>query len=440
MQISDNRYEINKFIRDICSPTIDMPSVDLSILPCKISYLPISNEVKYIKLPEWAKDLGIGALPCLLIPAHCCCESDSLDWKSVDWFRAAFDMATCQAEYKHELQNTSIHSYAVKLPMKNSEQWDYAWVNRIVLFLKRWVAYEKSKTEEEIFGNKTTGKIYLTHDVDYVSKTLALRIKQSAFLIFNIIKLLINGNLKTAYKKIYKLFIFFFSSGDYWQFLNIVKMETEYGLTSTWNFYGGKGGFKRSFTELLFDPAYRVQDKKLSNQIRELKSEGHTIGLHQGFYSWKNADRMLVEKNRVENSLGEIIYTCRQHWLRFSFKDTWKAQEAAGFHLDTTLGFNERAGFRNSAALRLPAWIAFEQRFSDTLETLPMVLMDSHLFDYGQMNPNDRKKIIDNILDEIAFVGGEATVIWHQRVFHSDYNWGEDYRYLLEGIKSRGLH
>ena len=49
------------------------------------------------------------------------------------------------------------------------------------------------------------------------------------------------------------------------------------------------------------------------------------------------------------------------------------------------------------------------------------------------------KKKIDEILDEIKFVGGEATVIWHQRVFHPDYNWGSEYHYLLQGIVSRGL-
>lgn len=50
-----------------------------------------------------------------------------------------------------------------------------------------------------------------------------------------------------------------------------------------------------------------------------------------------------------------------------------------------------------------------------------------------------RKQVIDYCLDEIAFVGGEATVIWHHRVFHSDYGWGDDYKYLLDGIKSREL-
>ena len=87
----------------------------------------------------------------------------------------------------------------------------------------------------------------------------------------------------------------------------------------------------------------------------------------------------------------------------------------------------------------MPAWIAPEKRFSDKLHILPMVLMDSHIFDYKQLEKSDREKKIDEILDEIQFVGGEATVIWHQRVFDNDYNWGNEYQYLLKGMQARGL-
>ena len=440
MQTNKSRCEIEKFVQIILNNKMAVRTIELSKLPCKVSNLPISFESKRIELPEWAKDLGVGESAYIVIPEHCYCKSDIPGWESVDWFRALFDMATCQMEYQYEKMEKPIHSYASRLPETLAEQWDYAWVNRILLFIQRWAAREGGKSEEELFGEKSVGKIYLTHDVDYIDKTLALRFKQSAFSFFNIIKSLFNGNLEGVYKNLRNLFRFALGSGNYWQFQKIVQMEATYGLTSTWNFYGGTGRFRRSFTELIFDPSYHVNDKRISNQIRQLKSEGHQIGLHQGFHSWRLTKRMRFEKSRIEESLGETITTCRQHWLRFSFTDTWKAQEAAGFQLDTTLGFNERPGFRNSSALTLPAWIADEQRFSTSLNTLPMVLMDSHLFDYGQMDMPERQKTIDRVLDEIAFVGGEATVIWHQRVFHHDYNWGESYRYLLEGIQSRRLN
>lgn len=405
-------------------------------LPINKSNLPHSNQAIFVKLPSWAKDLGVGSPPSILVPKHCVIEND--DWQNVDWWRAIFEMITCKLEYEYEKKNGPIHSYKYKLPKSFNAQFKYAWANRIMLFLRRWTSYNKDISEEKLFGPNPKGKIYLTHDVDYIYKTFALRFKRSAFIFFNILRSLVKLKISLAAKDFFKLFNFFFTSKKYWCFNKISALEKEYQKTSIWNFYGGANS-KKSFSERIFDPSYDINDKDLSNQIRKLKSEGHTIGLHQAFNSWKNKTLMEDEKKYVEKSLGEKIKVCRQHWLRFSLIDTWKVQEQVEFELDTTLGFNEIPGFRNSAALKMPAWIASEKRFSDTLHILPMVLMDSHLFDYGQMKKNDREKKIDEILDEIQFVGGEVTVIWHQRVFDSDYNWGNEYQYLLKGIQARGL-
>jgi len=408
-------------------------------LPIPVSYSEDTNETWLVELPDWARDIGVGVKASLLVPASCITQETNQDWNSIDWWRAAFELITCANERNFETKHGVVHSYAYKLPKSMAVQWERAWANRIFLFLRRWVSREYNRTEAELLGENPRGTVHLTHDVDYVTKTLALRLKQTAFVNYNIVKYLLSGNLRAAFEMLPRLLRFGLGFGNYWQFPVIRRLEAEYGAMSSWNFYGGIGGFKRSASELLLDPSYRVENYNLAQQIKLLQQEGNRIGLHQGFHSWCQSDRMKIEKKRLEEALGDHVNSCRQHWLRFSFKDTWKAQEAAGFNLDTTLGFNDRSGFRNSAALCMPAWIESENRFSDLLKTLPMVLMDSHLFDYAQLDAAARKRLIDYYLDEIAFVGGEVTVIWHQRVFHADYGWGSEYEYLLNGINSRNL-
>jgi hypothetical protein len=405
-------------------------------LPVNKSNLPHLNNIILVKLPIWAKDLGIGNPPSILVPKHCAIENHN--WQNVDWWRAVFEMITCKAEYEYEKKNRPIHSYAFRLPKSLNAQFKYAWANRIILFLMRWASYKKNTSEEKLFGLKPKGKIYLTHDVDYISKTFSLRFKRSVFIIINILRSLTKLRITLVIKDCFKLFNFFFISEKYWCFEKINALEKKFNMRSIWNFYGGNVS-KKSFSELIFDPSYNIDNEDLSNQMRKLKMDGHFIGLHQAFNSWYDKTSMLIEKKNVEKSLGEKIKICRQHWLRFSLIHTWKAQEKAEFELDTTLGFNEMPGFRNSAALNMPAWIVSEKRFSNTLNILPMVLMDSHLFDYNQMKKSERKKKIDEILDEIKFVGGEATIIWHQHVFYNDFNWGDEYQYLLKGIKARRL-
>ncbi len=65
--------------------------------------------------------------------------------------------------------------------------------------------------------------------------------------------------------------------------------------------------------------------------------------------------------------------------------------------------------------------------------------MDSHLYDYATLAEEDRFSTIDALLDELVTTGGEASVIWHQRVFHADYDWGGGYAYLLDGLRKRQI-
>lgn len=399
---------------------------------------PLSNQIKQIVLPEWAAECGVGSPASISVPAHCLVAGECPEWKRVDWIRACFDMLTCQAEWLHEKEHGPVHSYSYKLPKALHRQFDHAWVNRIALFLRAWVARQHGQEEIELFGARPKGRVHLTHDVDYVSKTLALRIKQSVFILFNALRSLKGRDMAAfaAYTK--RLIRFAFSLANYWQFPVITRLEQEAGVTSQWNFYGGKGGWLRPFSQILLDPSYQYSSR-LQQQLQTLIAAGNTVGLHQAFHSWDDADQMALERDRVEQAAGNSVKSCRQHWLRFSLTETWQAQEEAGFTLDTTLGFNDRIAFRNAAALKMPAWLHEKQRPSSSLNILPMVLMDSHLFDYGRMDEQTRRAEINKVLDEIEHTGGEVTVIWHQRVFHPDYNWGDDYAYLLNQMVQRNL-
>jgi len=275
-------------------------------------------------------------------------------------------------------------------------------------------------------------EIVLTHDVDAVSKTMAIRFKQTAFHSFNLVRNLSQGEVLKAKNKLYKAVRFMMSFDDYWCFDKIIKLEEKYNVRSQFNFYGGQGGWQRTLKQMLLDPAYNVQQPKLNQQLQRLHNGGWTIGLHQSYDAWDNANSMWYEKERVEQAVDIPVKVCRQHWLRFGWQKTWQAQQDAGFELDTTLGFNDRAGFRHSAALLHHPWNNDSEM---KLSVLPMVLMDSHLYDYQDLEEQERQQQIDYWLDEIKAVGGTATIIWHQRVMSQDYGWESGYNDLLSKIK-----
>lgn len=368
----------------------------------------------WIPLPGWASDLVPRGKPGLFIPA----SAGSGNWRGVNWWHAAAQMLTSAHERAAETRNGPIHSYAFRLDQSVAPAFEHAWVNRIVLFLRRWWAFENDQSEEEAFGPVPSAVVHLTHDVDAVSKTLAIRAKQTAFCLYN--------------RRVADAARFLLGSADYWQFDNILALEDSAGRRSLWNVYGGRGGWIRPPKEILMDPAYSVGSTRISTQLASMVRDGHRIGLHPKFNSWKDPDSYRAEKSAIENAIGHKVTQVRQHWLRFSFGKTWAVQHAAGLEHDLTLGFNDRPGFRNSAAL------SFTDPGSGMLVT-PMVLMDSHLYDYATLSEEDHLAAIDAILDELVATGGEASVIWHQRVFHDDYGWGGGYAYLLDGLRRRKI-
>lgn len=427
-----NPYQsiIEKLAPQYFARTLADISIDWSFIP--VSKSSFEPEIIFVTLPAWAQDLGDENFQ---MPVPACCVIRA-DWQHVDWWQVAYLFLTCQFEASIENQHGPIHSYAARLPKHFNVLHKRAWANRIFILLRRMVCQRNNVLEQDVFQPLPRGKIYLTHDVDYIQKTLPLRIKQSVFAIFNMCRHILKGNLYHAFQAFKKFIIFAFKPANYWQFDTIQAMEQQYGLTSSWNIYAGE---RTNFKQWLLDPSYSLSNTPLIQKLNALSSLGHTVGLHQSFDAWACADLMQNERSQLQTHTALPISSCRQHWLRFSLKDTWLAQERAGFSLDTTLGFNEKPGFRGSYALKIPAWISKESRFSKTLAILPMILMDSQLFDYAQSSQFSRRQMIDNILEEVAFVGGEATIIWHQRVFHQDYQWGDDYAYLLEKVNALGL-
>ena len=401
----------------VCS--IDQPVLKETLPPKMVT----------LELPEWADDIGINHR--LLIP-KICIKGKKYLWEEVDWFLAVFWYLSGFAESQLEHISKPVHSYSFNLKGWDERIWQHAWANRILLFLRRWAAIKQDANEKSLFGDLPEFKIHLTHDVDAVFKTPPVRIKQSGFHIYNSAKSLINQKYNLFFKHLLKAWRFLFLPDNYWCFEQIQNIEKQYNQTSCFNFFAGKKS--NTLKNWLFNPGYNIASHELTAKIKELQQKKWQIGLHQGFENWSDGTKMKKDKKRLEKIAGKKISQCRQHWLKFSWEKTWKAQEQAGFKIDTTLAFNDRPGFRTGAALCYHPWdFAHERQMN--IKALPTMFMDSHFYDYSSMNDLQRKKAIKYWIDEVRKVRGEAAIIWHQRVFAPDYSWNKGYEYVLREIK-----
>jgi hypothetical protein len=182
---------------------------------------------------------------------------------------------------------------------------------------------------------------------------------------------------------------------------------------------------------MLLDPRYDVHAANLRRELAVLLDGGWSLGVHPSFDSFANADALRREKRSVELAGGVPLTRCRQHWLRFSWSRTWRAQAQAGFALDVTLGFNDRPGFRHGAALRHAPWdVTIEQPLA--MEVLPMVFMDSHFYDYAMLDAQERRNAMAYWIEEVRGVSGQASINWHTHTLAEDYGWADGYREVLE--------
>jgi len=395
------------------------------------SEIIIPVKLESIALPQWAQCFGIEG--CILVPAEVAVTSK--DWKEINWWYVVYWYLNCLAERKHEQEHGPIHSFSFKLKGWDSRMWGHAWVNRIAMFLKCWLERENKNIKCHALVENLPTEIYLTHDLDAIKKTFAIRFKQTIFHGFNAVREILKGNVKASIVKLATAILFFFRREDYQNF-DKLKINKKNSLITKQivNVYAGKTGWKRTFKQMLFDPAYDISAGDTVDELRNLIKHDIEIGLHQSFDAWHEGDLLSSESEVVRKSLNQSITTCRQHWLRFSFDKTWQAQSVNGFLEDTTLGFNDRPGFRNGAAIGFNPIQNGDFNRLLPIESIPMVLMDSHLYDYQVLDDDGREKELSKWIDELEFVGGKASIIWHPHTLGRDYGWGSGFDALIKRL------
>ncbi len=381
--------------------------------------------IRDIALPAWAAHAGVNGVLC--VPDEAVTQGGGEPWQRVDWLHAIDWYVHGFAEAAREHARGPVHSYAIRLRGWDERLWQRAWVNRIALFLRAWAAHAHGVSELQLLGPPPRARIALTHDVDAIAKTAAISIKRAAFDAFKMLRSAARLQCGEAWRSLVHAPAELVARREYWCFERIMAIEAEHGATSTFNFHPRPSRGVRGW---LMDPSYDTRSPRFTALFERLREGGWRIGLHPSFDAWDDADELARQRRQLTEAGGGEVHSMRQHWLRFAWDRSWPAQARAGLTLDTTLGFNDRPGFRNGAAVAFAPWLAGAAQPLG-MRVLPLVIMDSHFYDYASMSPDQRPAAMQHWIDELVAVGGEASVVWHQRVFSDAYAWAEGYRQLL---------
>jgi len=184
-------------------------------------------------------------------------------------------------------------------------------------------------------------------------------------------------------------------SNPYNNFKLYAKLEKQYGVRSSFYFLTDEYDFK-----------------KITKEIRVLKENKTDLGLHGGFGTHNDSDKLNYEKKKLENILGASIFGLRQHFLKFDFPTTWEVQNQANFLYDTTVGFNDKIGFKNG--ITFPFFSHDHNIDLLPLIEIPLIIMDAAVWSGLQLTEETALQMIQQIRDLIKQYNGLLTLLWHQ--------------------------
>lgn len=211
-------------------------------------------------------------------------------------------------------------------------------------------------------------------------------------------------------------------ANPYWNFDKIMKLEEDYGATSS--FY-----FKATDKDPL---RFRYHIEDLEGTLGKITDAGWEVGLHGGYYTYNDPQEIANEKGRIEKVLGKKVVGYRNHYLRMSYLETLEYLEKAVFLYDTTLGWAGTIGFRNGMCHPYHPWNGNTDSLMNILE-IPMGIMDGPLFGEGR-NFATAWELTKKLIDTVAELHGVLCVNWHTNDFNCPfkYEWEKMYEKILE--------
>ncbi len=206
-----------------------------------------------------------------------------------------------------------------------------------------------------------------------------------------------------------------------WDFAEICGLEARHGLRSAFYF-----AVVNRAAGHPCDVSYDAARRRYRRLVRRLLRGGWEVGLHAAYGTCAGRPPVEAQARRYARLFGVRPAGLRHHYLRLDADDplgTLAASGDAGFAYDTTVGFNDRPGFRLGVALPVEVYDRRRGGGGGLLE-LPMTLADMHL-------PKDdvpaAVEAVARHLRAVRTLGGLAVLNWHVGMWGDAPAWREGY-------------
>jgi hypothetical protein len=255
--------------------------------------------------------------------------------------------------------------------------------------------------------------LVLTHDIDHLDYPVTGRIILGDLLKRKSIKLAIKHSRS-----------FLTSHSNPYDTLDFIMTESEKrGLQSHFYFMASNSGQTQDLT-------FYLKGRRFKKSIVQIKTRGHIIGFHPGYFTYDDIDRWSHEKNLLEEAIEERVYEGRQHYLRFDMPATYCIWEKNRMSIDSTMGYAEHEGFRCGTGDVFTVF-NFLERKKMNLKERPLIIMDGSLRKYSL---EEALKAVNFFFSVARKYNSTLTLLFHNSTFYGD-GW-EGYNVLYQEILS----
>ncbi len=242
----------------------------------------------------------------------------------------------------------------------------------------------------------------ISHDVDKLSESRSHIWKiRKRFSMFTVLKALLG------------------ISNPYNNLKEYLKFENQYGVHSSFYFLAEEYDFS-----------------KISQELQLLNENKMDLGLHGGFGTHSDAKKLNDEKTKLEKILKQPIFGTRQHFLKFELPETWNVHNRTDLLYDTTVGFNDKIGFKLGFAF--PFFTPDAHLNPSPLIELPLLIMDAAMWTHLKHTEETALNTILEFRDKIKQFHGLLTVLWHQCTLKM--RGGRIYKNLLKRLASKDVY
>ncbi len=164
-----------------------------------------------------------------------------------------------------------------------------------------------------------------------------------------------------------------------------------------------------------YDVPYEI-DRHLQNWLHRLEAAGMEVGLHPSYHAATHAKHLFREQERLAQRLQQPLVSVRTHYLRWITPTTPRLLAAAGFRIDSSLGWAEHEGFRHGTCLPFQLF-DIEANAPLPLWEFPLAMMESTLFVRRGLSLPEALQVTDALLTNCRRYGGLCVALWHNTLW-----------------------